>query len=208
MSIITAHSGCDHTKDNSLEYLEYALSIPVDCIEVDVRKNSLGILSLSHDETNEEVPTLRDAFHLLEKVPKKKINCDLKSSGLEQEVFELAKECGVEKQLIYSGEVNPDLFLKGNNSLPLVEWYLNIELFYGDIYQVLKNTKKYEVTCINMNYHLCSDTVLDYMKSHGLLCSAWTVNKVRDMDRLLKKGIYNITTKNTSTLIFRKGEIK
>ncbi len=41
-----------------------------------------------------------------------KINCDLKEAGLEGCVYRLAKRMGVEKQLIYSGDVDPDNILK------------------------------------------------------------------------------------------------
>ena len=36
-AIITAHSGSDGTPDNSLEFVRYALSCPVEALEVDVR---------------------------------------------------------------------------------------------------------------------------------------------------------------------------
>ena len=51
--MITAHSGCDGTPENSLEFLRTALQSEADAVEVDVRKNGEGKLILSHDETQE-----------------------------------------------------------------------------------------------------------------------------------------------------------
>ena len=51
MSKITAHSGCDGTPDNSMEFVRYALGSEGDCLEVDIRRNRNEELILSHDET-------------------------------------------------------------------------------------------------------------------------------------------------------------
>lgn len=55
MGIITAHSGCDGTEDNSLEFVTYALRSEAGCLEVDVRKGQDGDLILSHDDNGGEV---------------------------------------------------------------------------------------------------------------------------------------------------------
>ena len=40
--LLTAHSGCENTAQNSAEYIQKALDLPCDIIEVDVRKNADG----------------------------------------------------------------------------------------------------------------------------------------------------------------------
>ena len=97
--MITAHSGCDGTPENSLEFLRTALLSEADAVEVDVRKNGEGKLILSHDETEEDAVTLEEAFRMAEGIPKKKINCDLKQKGLEEEIYRLALEYGMESRL-------------------------------------------------------------------------------------------------------------
>ena len=54
MGIITAHSGCDGTEDNSLEFVTYALRSEAGCLEVD--------LILSHDDNGGEGVFLRNVF--------------------------------------------------------------------------------------------------------------------------------------------------
>lgn len=62
MGIITAHSGCDGTEDNSLEFVTYALRSEAGCLEVDVRKGQDGDLILSHDDNGGEGVFLRNVF--------------------------------------------------------------------------------------------------------------------------------------------------
>lgn len=136
MAIITAHSGCDRTEDNSVEFIEYALASGADCLEVDVREDRRGELVLSHDEAGDNNPSLQKAFELLKKHPQKKINCDLKRKDLEAAVYRLASEMGVERQLIYSGEVNPSfLEKKKEEDFPAAEIYMNIENIYPQVYE-------------------------------------------------------------------------
>lgn len=127
MCEITAHSGCDGTPDNSMEFVRYALASEGNCLEADIRRNRDGELILSHDETAEEAVRLGQVFELLKEKPEKRINCDLKTPGLEIPVYQLAKEYGVEGQLIYSGTVS-SFFMKARpEKYPEVRVYWNIE---------------------------------------------------------------------------------
>ena len=119
--MITAHSGCDETPENSLEFLRTALQSEADAVEVDVRKNGEGKLILSHDETQKDAVTLEEAFRMIQGVPKKKINCDLKQKGLEEEIYRLALEHEMERRLIFTGDVNPELFRKGSCVYSIVD---------------------------------------------------------------------------------------
>ena len=59
-TMITAHSGADGTKENSLEFVAYAMQTGADALEVDVRMGENGILILSHDKTDEDAVRLAD----------------------------------------------------------------------------------------------------------------------------------------------------
>ena len=74
MCEITAHSGCDGTPDNSMEFVRYALASEGNCLEADIRRNRDGELILSHDETAEEAVRLGQVFELLKEKPEKRIN--------------------------------------------------------------------------------------------------------------------------------------
>lgn len=208
MTLITAHSGCDDTVDNSLEYIEYALNSNCNCFEVDVRKDKAGNLILAHDYTDEGVK-LKQVFQKLF-FSDKLINCDLKDEGIELEVLNLARECNVENKLIFSGTVNLKLIEKNNFQLGNVNVFLNIENFYKDYFflksnpieyfaelpAALDNLQNYDVLCINVNYMLCNDNFLNLLESKNIKCSAWTVNDESEIKRLISKNIFNITTRN------------
>ena len=137
--MITAHSGCDETPENSLEFLRTALQSEADAVEVDVRKNGEGKLILSHDETQKDAVTLEEAFRMIQGVPKKKINCDLKQKGLEEEIYRLALEHEMERRLIFTGDVNPELFRKGSCVFPSITWYANFEVFRPGLYRQMES---------------------------------------------------------------------
>ena len=106
-TLITAHSGCDGTPDNSLEFISYALQCGADALEVDVRAAEDGTLYLSHDRTDAACPKLSQAFQMLRSSPMR-INCDLKQPGLEEAVLALAASQGVAGQLLFSGDVSTE----------------------------------------------------------------------------------------------------
>lgn len=214
--MITAHSGCDHTQDNSLEFIKYALTLPVDAFEIDIRENTRGELVLSHDETEEDAPWLADAFRLLRAHPTMRINCDLKQKGLEEAVFSLAKELEVEDRLIFTGDVEPRLFPRGASRYPQVVWFTNLETLdpefavwqrsasEGEIRsrleQVLEQMTDYETAGLNWNYPL-AELVWEKAKALGIGISVWTVNDPFQQKLWLERKIDNITSRNTAELI-------
>lgn len=220
--MITAHSGCDGTPENSLEFLRIALQSEADALEVDVRKNGEGKLILSHDETQEDAVTLEEAFRMAQGVPRKKINCDLKQKGLEEEIYRLALEYGMEKRLIFTGDVNPRLFRKGDCVYPSIAWYANLEVFRPEIYRltgaedgrarmekelpgVLDEMKEYETAGINWHYSL-AEQVLDLAEKKGIGISVWTVDEEELQRKFLKKHVDNITTRRLKQLITIRSE--
>ncbi|WP_097003365.1 glycerophosphodiester phosphodiesterase [Lacrimispora amygdalina] len=221
MAVITAHSGCDGTKDNSIEYIRYALNSKADCMEADVRENQVGTLILSHNKTDEKCVTLQEVFCILKQFPEKKMNCDLKEEGLEVSVYQLAGENGVRQQLIYSGEIDLNLLSEKEKWYPEVQVYINPENLQADFYKrmeekgavkslekLLTAVKDYPVSCINMEYHTYTDEVIELLARMQVKGSAWTVNEPDGILRLLKKGLFNITTRNLTAALELKGEAK
>ena len=47
--LITAHSGCEGTAENSLESILRGIALGADCVEIDVQVDEDGRLYLSHD---------------------------------------------------------------------------------------------------------------------------------------------------------------
>lgn len=215
--MITAHSGCDRTEDNSLEFIRYALGLAVDAFEVDVRKNSRGELILSHDETQEDAVLLAEAFALLKSHPEKKINCDLKQRCIEDDVVALAREYGVENQLIFTGDVNPELFRKGNVKYPQVLWFANPDCFQPDfeswqqsgitpeqelarLEELLEQMLGYQAAGLNW-YYGTAERIWEKAKMLGIGISVWTVNEPELQKRWLARKAENITTRCVCQMI-------
>ena len=220
MGIITAHSGCDGTEDNSLEFVTYALRSEAGCLEVDVRKGQDGDLILSHDDNGGEGVFLRNVFERMAQVPEKMINCDLKERDLEIPVYRMACHFHMEERLIYSGEVDPVHLEENKKNFEKARIFLNIENLYPDIYkeeeqdrerklkETIEKAASLPVTCINAEYHILTDEIITFIKGKGLGCSAWTVNDEKELKRLMIRKAENITTRNLKGAILVKKEME
>ena len=218
--LITAHSGCDGTADNSLEYLKHALSLDVDGVEVDVRRDSSGNLILAHDNGDISCD-LNSAFDLLQGHHNIKINCDLKIPGLEDSVFEMAKSKGLEGRLWYSGEVPFD-WMRRNPGKAV--WFLNAELIFPDCRdfhypaddeafapkaaakaaEVLKQTG---AACLNLDYKLYPTLFCRLLRRMEVPLSLWTPSAEDEITYFLGEQVYNITTRNTLFACSARSEI-
>ena len=220
MGIITAHSGCDGTEDNSLEFVTYALGSEAECLEVDVRKGQNGDLILSHDDNGGEGVSLKNVFEQMLTAPGKMINCDLKEKDLEIPVYHMACRFHLEDRLIYSGEVDPIHLAENKEKFEKARIFLNIENIYPAVYEkdeesreekvklAVEKAAELPISCINAEYHVMTDEIIEFIRSKGLGCSAWTVNDETDLKRLMKKQVENITTRNLKEAILLKKEMK
>lgn len=220
-TMITAHSGCDGTPDNSLEYIRKALSLEVDAFEVDVNIGNDGELYLSHDGNPdgkyEKCPTLREAFELMKPHPGVKINCDLKTHHIEAAVLELSERMGLMGRVIFSGSVGT-AFLRENPEVhKKVDIFLNLEEIIditrykwpvespdkaaGIAETAADLCRNLKAPVININHIFCTDHIVDVVQRKGINISAWTVNEEKDIIRLLKLGVKNITTRNAANAL-------
>ncbi|MEE8808729.1 MAG: glycerophosphodiester phosphodiesterase [Lactimicrobium sp.] len=220
MTYLTAHAGSDGTKDNTLPSVQYGLDSGADCVEVDVRRNDGGTLVLSHNESSRDSVPLADAFACLKQYPAKKMNCDLKTEGLEEAVYQLALSCGVSDQLIYSGTVEPVDFQRNHQKFAKVQVYMNIENLWPTIYEnmlkgviplrmmdVLKDAAGQGIEVINLEYHVY-DVLEDDLKQCGLKASVWTVNETGEIRRFLQDPeIINITTRKVKEAVECREEL-
>ncbi len=208
-TIITAHSGAENTENNSLHSVEVLIAGKADALEVDVRKNLQGELILSHDrdESGEYAGavTLEKVFKLAAMRPCYKINCDLKETDLERDVLAVAEKVGF-GGLIYTGNVSEEIAAD-----PVMrkkaELFFNYE-DYHTMEQAVIECKKYGFCGVNPHYSFCTDEFIACMNENNLKISAWTVDDEAAIERLLKKGIYNITTNKVTSAINIKSNLK
>lgn len=144
---ITAHSGCDGTKDDSLESIEAGIAFGADAVEVDVRFNKKGDLILSHDEDSareyREHPRLAEAFNLIVNKHNIAINCDIKEPETIPAILELAREKGIEPQtLILTGSVTPVALRENPCILRRASVWININELLLHFYRTQDNAVK------------------------------------------------------------------
>lgn len=211
--MLTAHSGSNNTKDNSYEYFYEFIDKDVECLEVDVRKSSKGELYLNHDKLKEDelkdIVLLKDIFCKLKNHNSKYINCDLKEENLEQDVMLIAKEFGVENQIIFSGTVNVEN-LKGNFKDMYFEVFFNIENIFEDFYTnsefYLRNKvefvrkvsdffKKHTLNVLNINYTFCDNKLIQLFEDNEIKLSLWTVDNTKKRKEFMMRKVHNITTR-------------
>lgn len=128
-TIITGHSGFEDTGKDSLETVEKALEMGLECVEVDVRMDDCGCLRLSHDyrSSYDGAVMLKDVMRRIAS-SKTCLNCDLKEQRVIYPVLALAKDCGMkEGQLIFSGSVSCDLLAVDEQISREARIFLNIE---------------------------------------------------------------------------------
>ena len=218
--LITAHTGCDQTPDNSIEYLDYVLTTGADGLEVDIRMDSNGSLYLSHDKNSEDRIPLEEVFTRLQKSGMF-CNCDLKESGTACQVLELAKRYGVEDQICFTGDVEFSLIRKEEsirkrtliNLQPILprigsqleNGYIPSETDFEAVRQVLTDTRGWAV---NVPYRFCTDEMLSMFREWGIAVSAWTVNEEEPARKLVHANIYNITTRIPRMLLRIRDEVQ
>ena len=131
-------------------------------------------------------------------------------------VYALAEELGVEKQLIYTGEVDPELFLKDDPAFPLVRWYVNINNIVPDLEQqidhmpveeakaalvaILEKIKEYHAAGLNWDYRH-AELIWERAEQMRIGISVWTVDDPEVMARLLKTNADNITTNRVAEIL-------
>lgn len=200
---ITAHSGCDDTAQNSLEYVKHAVTTAADAIEIDVRKLKDGSMVLTHNESDSDsLVNLKTAFEYVVSSGKM-VNCDLKEYNLEDDVLAVAKEVGLSTdKIVLSGSVtNP---AEHNKKYPMLKAYINAEEIIPGFYENLEK-EKLIVACLafgydilNINYKFLDDEFINKCNEAGLKISAWTIDEPENIDKYFEKGIFNVTTNRVS----------
>lgn len=203
---ITCHAGSFGTPDNSLESLQTAVDWGADIVEFDVSFRPDGTAVIIHDSApkmNEGV-LLGEALKIVAGVENCRINLDIKSTANLPEVDRLVKEYGLFERVFYTGVFEDWVeTVRKTSSIP---YYLNHKITAEEAndskraLEIIEKTKKLGAIGINSNYKHGTKAFSDIAHKNGLLVSLWTVNKVRDMVRVIEALPDNITTRKPDFL--------
>lgn len=203
---VTCHAGSFSTKPNSLESVEVAVKWGADIVEFDVSFRPDGTAVIIHDSApsmNQGI-LLDDALKIVASVDKCKINLDIKSTANLPEADRLVNKHGLFERVFYTGVFEDWVDTVKNTSA--IPYYLNhkitaeeansIDLING----IISKTQSCGAIGINSNYRFATKEFTDIAHQNGLLVSLWTVNKIKDMVKVIEMQPDNITTKKPDIL--------
>ena len=201
---VTAHTGCMGTNDNSLEAITEGAKY-ADIVEFDIRFDNNGTPVLSHDAPKGNEVTFEEAVKLLKTLPDLKINIDIKSTDNLSAVVEIAKKYDIFPRIFFTG-VDSNFVDAVREQTKDVPYYLNVSVDkkkntdFAYLETLVKKVKDSGAIGINMKFTACSDELVRFFRSEGLLVSLWTANSKREMKRCLALSPDNITTRKPSVL--------
>ena len=200
---VTAHTGAMLTPHNSLRSISTSVKASADIVEVDVtfRKDGTVVIIHSDAPAENEGVLFEKAAALLAESSKVRVNLDLKAFWNTAAVQETLTRHNLLGRAFYTG-VYADKVPQIREGSPLVAYYINgsIDKTKLDneafLHAYAEEIAGLGAVGLNTHFGCVSKTVCDIMHTHGLLVSAWTVNKRGDQLRMFSCGVDNITTKN------------
>lgn len=136
-----------------------------------------------------DIPTLRE---LLEFIKGKDfmVNIELKTDviqydGIEEKVYHLVQDMGVEKQIYYSSFYLPSVQKIKALDKHNYAGYL-IEYSYKKKCNELLET---DLNAIHPRYNFLNETRIQFLKSHHIQIAAWTVPNLKEYQRLKNLGV-------------------
>ena len=228
--LITAHSGCEGTPDNSLASIEKGIALGADCVEIDIRMDAQGRLWLTHDLPAffDDLTSLGTAFSLIVKSGVA-VNCDLKEYGALLPVLALADEYGIgPEKLIFSGSVDTALLEKKPDIARRARIFLNSEELVRDLTKtdlpdrigqtafMLSHTDTVAdrlhtlgAEALNVPYKYMPDELILKLRDKNVALSLWTLNEEAALRAFMEKDLLSITTRSVSlALAVRDGSGK
>lgn len=205
-TVITAHSGCEGTPDNSREHIAAAIASGAEMIEVDVRQAPDGTLYLSHDvpEDISCLPLLKELFEQAAGAENLEMNLDVKTEGLIEPVMALAQEYGLAGRIVFTGACNADRALA--NSLGAEMWR---SMWPGDqIPEGIAANQADGSPFLNVYFGMITEEYDRALRAAGSGFSAWTVSDEKNIRRFLELGISNITTRTPGLALKLRKEIQ
>ncbi len=203
---VTAHTGCEKTKDNSLDAITLGFGYGADIVEFDLNFDKDGKPVLSHDAPGDKkCVTLDEAFLLVSGYNNLKVNVDVKSTEDLKSVVLCAEKHGISDRIFFTG-IEKDKVDIVKEQAPGVVYYLNVAVDNGRkespeyIDELIEEIKATGACGINLRYTGCTELMVNEFHKNGLLVSVWTVNKKSAMKKMLSLGVDNITTRKIKDL--------
>lgn len=200
---ITAHTGCEGTKDNTIDSILKGAAAKADIVEIDLHFTSDGKPVLSHDRPkSDNLPSLKSAFEALAGLDVK-MNVDVKATDNIPAVCELAEKHGVKDKIFFTG-VEEKFVEAVRSGAPEIPYFLNVKADKKKntdkeyLSMLIEKVKSCGAIGINLNFKSCSKELVSTFRNEGLLVSVWTANKKSEIIRCINLEPDNITSRYPS----------
>lgn len=202
--MITAHSGSDGFKDNSMAFIEAMLNANVEAFEIDCQLAEDGTLYLSHDEMADyaDCVLLKDVFQRMTTSQNQTtlINIDCKNGAIGPLAVELAQTFDLVDRIVLSGGLviedyepsfRPQLFYNFENS-----WDYSQTFDHEVFVRVLSDIYARGVRVVQFYYGFVTPEIVEIIHHFNVNISVWTVNDLSTIDIYLNMGVYNVTSRS------------
>lgn len=233
--LVTAHTGCMKTAENSLESVQAGLALGADIIEDDIRVTRDGRLVLSHDDNvllsdgqmgsvsrltaaelreqtasplvalDQVLPLVMDADRMM--------NLDIKSDACISPLSEQIERLGINDRVFLTGcQYRWAQQVTACN--PRLRKLLNADaqLFKNSGYeeaarQTCEHARDAGCFGINLSWPLVRPELLELAAEYQLDVYVWTVDDEAEMRQFAKWGVHSITTRRVDVLMELKREL-
>ena len=186
---VTAHAGAMNTVPNTLESVRACLACGAHVLEVDVRFLPDGEPVLGHNSAGPGSAKLEEAFALLGEGDMQ-INLDMKEKSGIPRMAELVIQYGLQGRTFMTGMHKKHCAAYRDCGIPS---YINSAK--------IREAQKAGALGLNISYRKCNKRLVRRAREAGLRVSVWTVNRPKDMRKMLRLGVDNITTRRPDLLL-------
>ncbi|WP_217593961.1 glycerophosphodiester phosphodiesterase [Cohnella sp. GbtcB17] len=228
--LITAHTGCMGTPDNSVESARAGLSLGADIIEDDIRVTRDGVLVLSHDDrvvladgriaslsrlTLQELDAglsapivrLETVLDLLVGGGQARMNLDLKTDDCIEPVMALIRRRELADRVLLTG-CEYGRAVRANDADGGIAKLLNVDIgsFRTSVYveaikTACEDAQRAGCFGLNVPYQLALPELLTLASDRGLSVFVWTVGEAQEMRKYAEMGVRSITTRDVAALL-------
>ena len=218
--LVVAHRGeTDHARENSIEAFRQALEDGADGLELDIHLTSDGDLAVIHDDTldrtygrpgvvremtSEElraagVPMLSDVLAL----PADKLIIEIKHPkggrhvGIEQIVIDQLERAGAEDRSVVISFDETSLKTLHQLEPELATGYL----YGGDQVDPAQAKEELGILYLGPHFSVVNEEYMRKAHEAGLKVNVWTVDELKDMERMVQLGCDAITTDSSGNLV-------
>lgn len=199
--------------ENTLRSFRKALELGVDTVELDVRRTKDGEIVVIHDaevdrttngkglvneltlkeikqlvtEGGERIPTLEEALDLLDK--RVRVLIELKEAGFEEEVLKIAREKGLEKNVIIISFLEEAL-----KRVRELDGDVETGLIYVRHRNPIKAALELKTNYLLPLYRFAHTAEIRKAHENGLKVIVWTINKQEEVSEYIGKGVDGIAS--------------